>query len=647
MKVFYLAFPTQKEDEIIEKVGAFGAVHLSKEYTIKGFSKIDNIETCEKYEKLRQRINTILSTLVEEKPKRISFVEKLRSGFKRDSPPPIAAARASLEDVEKHVSEVERELDARLSVLDRIQTEINNLRSLVNKATLFKKYGMRIDDVGDFEYLFVKAGFLNNEFLPKLRRYVEGTSIKYLDRPGRKRESFVAITGLNEDKSRIEEALTLLNFGEITFPKGLNSDPKEVVAQTEKVISEKQEEIEKIKGELEVISDEFMKKGPSFEPLIRRTLKIEEARSCLSRTQTLSLMHGWIPEKKMRQFKDAVEDATKGTIFMKFEDPTPDDNPPVQLENKGVFSYFDLLTRLRGMPNYFEIDPTPVTTILFTTMFGFMFGDIGQGFVFVVLGYMFIRLRKGFLGIPAGAIKKLGGIMLVCGVSSMFFGALYGTIFLHEAFHPLFINPLHELTGIIIVALMFGVIQLSLGLILNIANELQRKNMIGAVLGGHGLIALMYYIGGVMLAVRFSSRMSLDTFLENLPLTIIALGALILIFLSPLLEGFLEGERKIIDKLMMGFGHGLETFIAFLTNSISYIRLAAFALAHAALGLSATILGNLIGILPSFLLLNILVILIEGMATIIQSMRLTYYEFYTKFYSGGGLSYRPFVLERA
>ena len=280
-------------------------------------------------------------------------------------------------------------------------------------------------------------------------------------------------------------------------------------------------------------------------------------------------------------------------------------------------------------------------------MFGMMFGDIGQGAVFVVIGYVFNRLGKGFLGIPAGAIKKLGGILSICGISSIFFGALYGEAFLFEAFHPLFISPLHEQTKIIVIALVFGVIQIILGLLLHIANELRHKNMTGAILGGHGLFALIYYIGGVALAIKFSANMSLDVFSENLTLTSLVLGALILIFLSPLLEGVRQGKLNLVDNLMMGFGHGLETFIAFLTNSISYVRLAAFALAHSALGLSAGILAELVGVFPSFLLLNVLVIMIEGMSTLIQGMRLTYYEFYTKFYTGGGAPYRPFVLERA
>ena len=106
----------------------------------------------------------------------------------------------------------------------------------------------------------------------------------------------------------------------------------------------------------------------------------------------------------------------------------------------------------------------------------------------------------------------------------------------------------------------------------------------------------------------------------------------------------ISGKVNIIAQLLKGFSEFIETFLSLLTNSISYVRLAAFAIAHGALGLSALILASVIGVMPSYVLMNILVILIEGLAILIQSMRLTYYEFFTKFYSGSGKPYKPFSL---
>jgi V/A-type H+-transporting ATPase subunit I len=103
-----------------------------------------------------------------------------------------------------------------------------------------------------------------------------------------------------------------------------------------------------------------------------------------------------------------------------------------------------------------------------------------------------------------------------------------------------------------------------------------------------------------------------------------------------------QHETKVSDKLIEGFGEGLETFIVLIANSVSYIRLAAFAIAHGALGLAAIIFAPIVGSIPSYVLMNIIVFLVEGFAALIQSLRLMYYEFSTKFYVDKGVQYKPF-----
>jgi V/A-type H+-transporting ATPase subunit I len=298
---------------------------------------------------------------------------------------------------------------------------------------------------------------------------------------------------------------------------------------------------------------------------------------------------------------------------------------------------------LRGTPLYDEIDPTPIVTVLFTLMYGMMFGDIGQGAVLLTMGLTFSRFQRSFLGIPARGMRKLGVILAVCGGSSIFFGALYGEFFLSEAFHPLFVNPIQGQTTMIVVALLFGVAQLTLGIVLKIVNLIRAKAMVAAAFGG---VRLVYYATGVLLAVKYASSMSLTVFSENLGLTLIAMASLGILFFSPSIEGVLSHEFRFSESIMKGVSEFIETFLSYLTNSISYVRLAAFAIAHSALGISAIILAGSIGYVPGFVAMNILALTIEALGVFIQCMRLTYYEFFTKFYSGSGVAYRPFSLPR-
>jgi V/A-type H+-transporting ATPase subunit I len=194
------------------------------------------------------------------------------------------------------------------------------------------------------------------------------------------------------------------------------------------------------------------------------------------------------------------------------------------------------------------------------------------------------------------------------------------------------------------IALIFGVGQIMLAMVLNTINRLRKQDSLTAVFGSRSITGIAYYSAGIFLGIAFINKMSFSVFLQQgvYFLTLIALVSLVLIFLSPAIEAFVKHKgARLTEKLVEGFGEGLETLIVLIANSVSYIRLAAFAVAHGALGLAAVIFAPTIGTLPSFILMNIIVFVIEGFAALIQSLRLMYYEFSTKFYVDNGMRYQP------
>ena len=641
MKRMYAAFPTRFEDDVLKALGKVGAVQIVSDYAISGFKKVENIDACERYVKLQQRIESILSTLPAKEAERKGFIEKLRLSFTK---PPLTypSVMKDPKEIEDYVANVEVRLDKEMSLMEGLKSDVERLRGLERKLRILQKHNLRIDQLGEFRHIFVKAGLLQRELIPRLRRYAEGTSVTFTFTPEPGREDFIVLTGLNEDKAHIENALTLLNFSEFTYPSDVKPDPKEALKELTAEIDEKMRSIKEVEARIWALGEEFRERSKIYEPIVTGTLRLEEARSSLNRTRTMSLIHGWVPAEKVQETEKAIQEAASGAAYVRFEDASQNDRPPVKMENKGVLSFFELLTKLRGTPDYREIDPTPITAILFPAMFGLMFGDVGSGIVLATIGLTLLNLQREFLKIPARAVRRLGGILLVCGLASTIFGILYGEIFLLEGvLHPILISPFHNQSTIIVAALLFGVLQIALGLILKIINNIRKRDPFKAILS---IIGLVYYIVGVLLAIKYASNMSFTVFTENLPLTAIAIGSLALIMFFPLIEGAAEGHINPVEQLMKGFSEFIETFISFLTNSISYVRLAAFAIAHGALGFSASILALTVGVPMSYMIMNLLVIVIEGLAILIQSMRLTYYEFFTKFYTGGGVPYRPYTL---
>lgn len=630
MKRFYLAVPVEYEEKTIRKIGELGAVQLTREIPVEGGEKTETVEVCRKFMRLCERMNSILAKVVVERQTKVHTEE---------------TAETNLDQIKFFVDEIETKLDESIKSVEKMETEIKGFKVTEEKLGFLDTYGLRVDEIGDFKHIFVKAGFLNNILLPKLSAYVGGTSVVYASKPGRPRESFVVITGLNEDRSFIENALKLLNFEDITFPQNLSPETKQALQDVKDNMELKEKEIKNLKEDLSKIKERF----DFFEPYCSDFLQVEEAKGSIARTKKKSLIHGWIPSEKISLLKSQVEEAVqKENVYLKFENPTAQDKVPVQLQSKGLLGSFGIFTYLQGVPNYFEINPTPIYMILYVIMFGMMFGDMGLGMIFVIMGFLLTRMHKGLLVFSPSATRKLGQIIVSCGVSAVFFGVLYATLFLVEepwGMHPILLSPLEDINEIIVIALIFGVLQITLALTLNTINKLRRKETLKAVFSGHGVVGLTYYLAGVILAIAFIRENSFSAFLKQsiVPFTFIAMISLALIFLSPLIETLLERKKaKLSEKLMEGFGEGLETLIAFIANSVSYIRLAAFAIAHAALGLAAVIFASVVGNVPSFIIMNIIVFLVEGFAAFIQSLRLMYYEFSAKFYAGDGTLYRPF-----
>jgi vacuolar-type H+-ATPase subunit I/STV1 len=643
MKRFYLALPTRYEDQVIETLGGLGSVQLITDYTVNGFKRVDTVEKCEKYVKLQQKISSILSALPSEKIPKKSLLQLLK---KSDAQPALAGtsySNNSLEQIESEVLQTEAQLDSRVGKLEELRVNLKELRALDDNLLILKKHALRVDSIGDFENIFVKAGFINRAFSLKLDKYVEGTQVRFAKWPDKREDDFVLIIGLTRDKAYMEETLTRLNFAELTLPKGIAAGPVQALDENRAAIAKLDNEIVAVEKDVRGICEGFQEKGAGFEPIVRRALAVEGARSAFGRTETLSLVHGWVPAEQERLVSKQVVASTDGAAVLGFNEPAPGDNPPVRIDHKGVAGSFELFTRLRGMPEYGEIDPTLIVTVLFTIMYGMMFGDVGQGILLAAMGLIFSRLQRSFLGIPARAMRKLGGILATCGISAIFFGALYGEFFLTEAFHPIFVTPIQGQTTIIIVALLFGVLQIAVGLVLKIVNLLRKKATIEAAFGG---VKLAYYATGVVLAVKYVTALSFTVFTQNLGLTGLAIALLLLVFLSPSLEGVMKHNFKLGEGVMKGVSELIEALLSYLTNSISYVRLAAFAIAHAALGIAAVILAATIGSLPGFILMNFLAITIEALGVFIQCMRLTYYEFFTKFYSGTGMTYHPFSLPK-
>jgi len=628
MRRIYLGVPIEYEDQVLSAIGEMGVVQLIKEPLTKHPMKSRISDLSSRTGKLDERLDAILA---ERSP------EKMPEHAEE-----VLPQEFTCEDAENFLLQSETKLSELILDLQQLEKQVEEASLTREKVSFLAQNGLRTDEIGNFEHIFVKVGFIKSSLTSRLATYLAGTSTALVITAGRPRENLVILAGLNDDRQFSEESLKLLNFQEISLPPNLNADPKLALDQLEKQIETAQNEILRFKQEMRRLKS----RSSRFGFCLSEAVRYEGAKQLVMRTKTRSLIHGWIPLDEVNNLKDRVEQIVpKPDIYFKTENPRLEDDVPVQFKSRGITRAFEMLTFVQGVPNYFEINPTPIYTLLYAIMFGMMFGDIGGGIALMAIGVIVTKFRRGVFAFSLNATKRLAQILIACGFTSIIFGYVYGVFFLLRTPFGGLLDPITSVEEIITIALVFGVAQIILSLFLNIINMIRRKEPLKALLGERGIIGLLFYTMGVVIGYRFVVEKSFSVFLQpdTVVFTFIALSSLVIIVLSPLIESYLRHEQaSTLKKTLEGFGTGLEAFIAFIANSVSYIRLAAFAIAHEAIALAAVVLGTVLGNVLSLVLLNVLDFVVEGFAASIQSLRLMYYEFSTRFFLKTGVKYDPF-----
>lgn len=340
---------------------------------------------------------------------------------------------------------------------------------------------------------------------------------------------------------------------------------------------------------------------------------------------------------------------------------------PVQLKHGKLISSFERLIFSYGSPLYGTVDPTPFVAIFFTVLFGIMFGDAGQGFVFLILGILMACKVVKLAG-----WEKFALVFISIGVSSTIMGLLTGEFFanatvlvpfsrwvtglfgtprdtileLMPSGNPESIKRMFMFFGFTIAV---GFVINTCGIIINIINQFALGKKGKAVFGKTGLTGAIFFWYVIVFAVRVAlfghSPALYDWIVMGVSLFLTAFG-------EPF-ERLVDGERPVLENglfsaVIAAIVEIIEVISSYLSNTVSFLRVGAFALAHAVLGYIIEMMVEIVppagGILVS-IIGNGIVIVLEGMIVAIQVVRLQYYEFFSKFFSETGREFKPFRFE--
>jgi V/A-type H+-transporting ATPase subunit I len=467
--------------------------------------------------------------------------------------------------------------------------------------------------------------------------------------------ALAAVTVPAAVRERLESGLRVVSFEPISLTDvRTETDAHVAVQDAEKTEREALDELAALRS----------RSVPTLFDLARRAelgALLLQAQTHFAASGRYVVISGWIPEDRAEGMTRAIVAVTEGRAVVDVERPQDMPNAlasalriPILYRNPLLLRPFQMLVQLYGVPSYGEIQPTTFFAVSFLLMFGLMFGDVGQGLVLFSAGYCLFRYLPRFL--------DYGILLMECGVASMVFGALYGSFFGIEGLLPvLWMEPIRDMRRFMGVAIGFGVLLVSMGLVINIVNSWRSGDRASALLGPRGVFgAFSYWILVALLARAFmpANVMLPVPFL----LTMVAVPVLLLVLKRPIVKlidrgGSARAPHPASPRWLIALEGSVElvdTLFSFFANTISFVRVAAFAAVHAGVFIAMFALadtlahfrfGQPLGIV-TLVAGNIVMILLEGLTVSVQVLRLEYYEFFGKFFRGGGEPYRPLMLRK-
>jgi V/A-type H+-transporting ATPase subunit I len=464
--------------------------------------------------------------------------------------------------------------------------------------------------------------------------------------------------------------------------EGLHWNPMEV---TSEMLSRKKDLFDELAGKIKGLSDEQKKLQDQVDGLVKEQadhlqelwtgLRLEELCHSIqdyfrSSSHTV-LFAGWLPAEKRPPLEKAIADASGNRCYMEWVEAGSDEmigsDIPVKFRNPDVLGPFQLLVSNFGIPQYGTIDPTPFLMPIYLAMFGLMFADVGQGIVLAILGVLGVRALKGRTG--KEGLLQLAWLIIWCGGSSVLFGALFGSYFGYTWFKPLWFDfhgivaghsasdsVISNIYDILLITIYFGITVISMGLVFNWVNLVRTKQWLTLVFDKGGLLGGWMYAGGIYTAAYMVTRQYKEFPGGGTLFLLLGLPALLLLLKEPLhlwRHGHDTEEKEGIFMLTMNIlmewiVELLEIFSGYLSNTLSFMRVAGLGIAHVSLMISFATLAGMTDspVMKGVILIlgNALVIGLEGLSAGIQALRLNYYEFFTKFFHGTGKLHTPIAL---
>lgn len=538
----------------------------------------------------------------------------------------------NLEEIKQEIDKAENRLNSLINDIDKKEEEIKKLGESIEPINHLKNVPVDLQNLYDLKYMRFRFGKISKDNYEQLISELDHTDAVIVELDRNENEVWIIYFTPDEISEKVDSYFKVMKFERVWLPKEIAGKPSEVLDKVEKYIENSKKEIESLKQKLILTREENGRELLNNLLQLEMLEKINKVKKYMAHDDKGSFyIVGWIPTRNLKEIllkleKDNVE------YVVKNHDEVAS-TPPTKLKNNRLIRPFESIVNMYGIPNYTEMDPTWFVALTAFIMFGFMFGDIGHGLVVTIVGLILAKRKS-----------SLGPVLTAGGISSIIFGFLYGSIFGKEdIIKGILPSPMDNITNMLIAGISTGAVLIIIAMIFNIKNGIKNKNTGKIFFDKNGLAGLIFYTTILVLIVGFllKGKMIISLAIS----TILILIPLILILFKEKLENLIKKDKNnvkvpVVEKIF----ELIEMLLSMASNTISFVRLAAFAINHVGLCMAVYILADMFsgaGSIAVAIIGNIIVIALEGLIVAIQVLRLEYYELFSRFYTGDGKEYIP------
>lgn len=567
---------------------------------------------------------------------------------------PLKPVEISLEQAEKDLHLLEERSAGLLKERQQLQQRLTELAAVSEQIADYREMELPLDERNEASFLHFVTGSLPAKNFEELETGGNIALLPLAKRNGR--QLLIAMT-TRQGRPGLDHILQEAGFQPERLPMVAGATSAALSEQNRQEEEAVVHKLEQINAQLKSLAEEFEPARAQIENLMAVERRMLEAEQHFSRTESSVLISGWVPGSDVAALVQHIQEITRGRCVIEAmaAEKVAGAEVPVLLRHPRLFRPFAMLVTAYGLPKYHELEPTLFVAISYLVMFGMMFGDAGQGLVLALAGVSLLFVSQ------RAALRQAGVLLSFAGASSIISGVIYGSYFglgqfkQYAIWHdPLAGNPARLLA----VAIGIGVVMISLGLVLNILNQLRHGRFLAAFFDKFGVAGAVFYWGALALATKSAAIRAHGVWTPSIALFLVV-PVICWILKEPFEawqnRGGEHGARgSFFGVAMESFVNAFEALLSYFANTVSFVRLAAYAMSHAALLMATFMIAENLKLLPfggnllsaaAIILGNVVTIVLEGVVASVQALRLEYYEFFGKFFSGGGRPFEPFCLQ--